>query len=42
MRVTIVALSLLCHTGQLKKTHHFIVTKCRCMNEFVMGIVNLA
>ena len=35
---------LFCNTCKLKKLHHLIIAKCRCMNELVMisGIVNLA
>ena len=36
------ALSLLRHTGKLKKSHHLIVAKYACVNEFVNGIVHLA
>ena len=42
MPVTIMALSLLRHTGKLKKSYHLIVAKCACVNEFVNGIVHLA
>lgn len=42
MRVTIIALSLLRHTGKLKKMYHFVIVECGCMNEFVGGIANLA
>ena len=42
MPVTIMAVSLFCYTRKLKKIHHLVVDECRCVNEFVVGIVNLA
>ena len=42
MPFTPMLLHLFCNTRKLKKSHHLIVAKCRCMNELVSGIVNLA
>lgn len=42
MLIAIMALSLLCHIGRPKKTHHFIAIECACMKEIIDGIVNLA
>ena len=41
MLVTVMALSLLRHTGKLKKMHEFIAVECACVNEFVGGISTL-
>ena len=34
-------LSLLCHTHEVQKMHHFIVIEFGCMNELVNDIINL-
>ena len=42
MPFTPMPLSIFRNTRELKKTHHFIVAKCQCMNELVSGVVYLA